>query len=123
MVNIKKTALAFLAIIFALVVANKRQESRENAATALAAHTASLSIPSQFDISALESWETEAHGTIHMIGGWYHSEGVIQTEDGHLWGMDTSGMNPYQFVLVWLDDQGTPQVEDDTIFRTWVEMY
>lgn len=76
---------------------------------------------SHFDTSILESWCGAPRGTIRMIGGVYYEQGIIEDEDGNLWGwggpIDKDG-----FYLLWLDDMGTPAVEDDEILKVWQEI-
>ena len=58
-----------------------------------------------------------------MIGGWYHAENTIETEDGHLWNLNTEDINEYEFLLVWFDTMNTPEIEDDQIVKVWTELY
>ena len=76
-----------------------------------------------FDTTFLDSWCGEPTGQIRMIGGWYHAENAIETEDGHLWGLNTEGINEYEFLLVWFDTMDTPEIEDDQIVKVWTELY
>jgi hypothetical protein len=76
-----------------------------------------------FDTTSLDSWCGEPTGQIRMIGGWYHAENAIETEDGHLWDLNTEGINEYEFLLVWFDTLNTPEIEDDKIVKVWTELY
>ena len=79
---------------------------------------------SKYDISALEAWCGEPRGTCRMIGGWYYDYNTIETEDGHLWELNTESINEWELLLIWFDDMGTPDnVEDDQIVKVWSEVY
>lgn len=74
---------------------------------------------SKFDVTILESWCGEPVGTIRMVGGWYYEPDTLEDETGNLWGFD--GIEDEAFYLVWIDDMGTPEVEDDEILKIWQE--
>lgn len=78
---------------------------------------------SRFDTTALDSWCGEPNGTIRMIGGWYYAPDTIETEDGNLWELNTEDINEYELLLIWFDDMGTPEIEDDQIIKVWSEVY
>lgn len=74
---------------------------------------------SKFDVSVLETWCGEPVGTIRMVGGWYYEPNTLEDETGNLWGFD--GIEDEAFYLVWIDDMGTPEIEDDEILKIWKE--
>lgn len=75
------------------------------------------------ETSMLKSWCGELVGDCRMIGGWFFQENAIQTQDGHIWDMNTESINPHELLLIWFDDMGTSQIEDDQIIRIWSEIY
>lgn len=72
-----------------------------------------------FDISVLETWCGEPSGTIRMVGAWFYDENTFEDETGNLWGWD--GVEEQAFYLLWIDDLGTPQIEDDQIIKVFEE--
>ena len=78
---------------------------------------------SHYDISALESWCGEPTGVCRMIGGWYYDPGTVQTEDGHLWELNTEDINENELLLIWFDTMDTPEIKDDQIVKVWSEIY
>lgn len=72
-----------------------------------------------FDTSALNTWCGEPNGTIRMIGAQALDENTLEDETGNLWGWDD--VEEQSFYLLWIDDMGTPQIEDDEIVKIWEE--
>lgn len=72
-----------------------------------------------FDTSILEGWCGGSTGTIRMVGAWYYDGDTFEDETGNLWGYDE--VEEQAFYLLWIDDMGTPAVEDDTIVKVWQE--
>lgn len=84
------------------------------------------SVPSStscFNTDYLDMWCGEPVGQIRMIGGWYNSPDTIETEDGNLWELNTEDINEWELLLVWFDDMGTPDIQDDQIIKVWSEVY
>lgn len=80
--------------------------------------------PAVFDCSALEVWDGDfSDGNIRMVGGWVYSDGVLETEDGMLWGYDTENLTYEDFLLVWIADGHTEKVTDDVVLKVWKESY
>lgn len=76
----------------------------------------------KFDTTQLETWCNGGDtGTLRMVGGWYYEDGVIEDETGNLWGWDGE-INPDAFLLLWINDNGTPEIEDDEIVKLWQEI-
>lgn len=113
----KRIAAAFAAILMLVAVGLSAcaNNSKELAATPAA------SLP-KHDTSAL-TYTADAHGTVRMIGGWYHADNEIETEDGNIWGVNTESISQWDFLLVWFDDMNTPEVEDDQIIEIWKGVY
>ena len=73
--------------------------------------------------SSLEHVLTPDQPTVRMIYGKYHSPDTIETTDGNLWALNTDDINEYESLLVWFDDMGTSEIEDDQIYKVWREIY
>ena len=83
----------------------------------------SLPQTSHYNTDYIDSWCGEPAGQIRMIGGWYHDENIIETEDGNLWELNTESIHEWELLLIWFDDMGTPEIEDDQIIKVWSEVY
>ena len=83
-------------------------------------------IPKQkFDTSIIESnWCGGAdEGTIRMLGAWWFADGVVEDEQGQLWGIEQS-VNTDDFLMLWIADNHTPNnTTDDIIIKVWREAY
>lgn len=74
---------------------------------------------SKIDTQILETWCGESTGTIRMVGAWYYDKNTFKDETGNLWGWDN--IDEQAFYLLWIDDMGTPGIEDDEILKVWQE--
>lgn len=118
-------------LIMGKVNANNSKESEESADVVVIRASWQGEMPDEqappqvphFDTTYLSYWCGESTGIIRMIGGWYHTENTIETEDGHLWNLNTEDINEYEFLLVWFDTMNTPEIEDDQIVKVWTELY
>jgi hypothetical protein len=62
-------------------------------------------------------------GTVRMVGAWWYADGVVEDEQGQLWGIDVPVSNE-DFLLLWIADNNTPNnTTDDIIIKTWREAY
>lgn len=62
-------------------------------------------------------------GTVRMVGAWHYADGVVEDEQGQLWGIDVPVSNE-DFLLLWIADNNTPNnTTDDIIIKTWREAY
>ena len=78
-----------------------------------------------FDTSILETLWCGGFddGTVRMIGAWKYADGVVQDEQGQLWGIDQQ-VSEEDFLLLWIADNNTPDnVLDDVIIKVWREAY
>ena len=79
-----------------------------------------------FDTSILETmWCGSGfeEGTIRMVGAWHYADGVVEDEQGQLWGIEQS-INTDDFLLLWIADNNTPnKTTDDIIIKVWREAY
>ena len=78
-----------------------------------------------FDTSVIEAqWCGDfTEGTIRMVGAWHYADGVVEDEQGQLWGIDVPVTNE-DFLLLWIADNNTPNnTTDDIIIKTWREAY
>lgn len=76
------------------------------------------------DTSAINNWcGGMEDGTIRMVGGTYYADGVIEDEQGQLWGIDVA-IDEQDFLLLWIADNHTPNdLADDIIIKVWREAY
>ena len=78
-----------------------------------------------FDTSVIEQeWcGGFTDGTIRMVGAWWYADGVVEDEQGQLWGIDVPVSNE-DFLLLWIADNNTPNnTTDDLIIKVWREAY
>ena len=62
-------------------------------------------------------------GTVRMIGAWWYADGVVEDEQGQLWGIEQS-IDKEDFLLLWIADNNTPdKTTDDIIIKVWREAY
>lgn len=114
-------ALLILTLVSASVRAAGLNKSKDKEGEELAA--APVESSSKYDTSALEAWCGEPKGTVRMTAGWYSALDTIETEDGELWELNTEDIPEYALLLIWFDDMGTPEIEDDQIIKVWQEIY
>ena len=80
---------------------------------------------SGFDTSIIENnWCGDfCDGTIRMVGAWWYADGVVEDEQGQLWGIEQS-INTDDFLMLWIADNHTPNnTTDDLIIKVWREAY
>ena len=78
-----------------------------------------------FDTSIIESMWCGGFedGTVRMVGAWWYADGVVEDEQGQLWGIEQS-IEQEDFLLLWIADNHTPNnVTDDVIIKVWREAY
>ena len=62
-------------------------------------------------------------GTVRMIGAWWCADGVVEDEQGQLWGIEQN-IDKEDFLLLWIADNNTPdKTTDDIIIKVWREAY
>ena len=58
-----------------------------------------------------------------MVGAWWYADGVVEDEQGQLWGIEQS-INTDDFLMLWIADNHTPNnTTDDIIIKVWREAY
>ena len=78
-----------------------------------------------FDTSIIENqWCSGFEdGTVRMVGAWWYAEGVVEDEQGQLWGIDQQ-VTQEDFLLLWIADNHTPNnTIDDVVIKVWREAY
>ena len=78
-----------------------------------------------FDTTPIEqAWcGSFADGTVRMVGAWWYADGVVEDEQGQLWGIEQS-IDKEDFLLLWIADNNTPdKTTDDIIIKLWREAY
>lgn len=78
-----------------------------------------------FDTSIIETqWcGGFSDGTVRMVGAWWYADGVVEDEQGQLWGIEQS-IEQTDFLLLWIADNNTPDnTTDDLIIKVWREAY
>ena len=79
----------------------------------------------KFDTSIIESnWCGGAdEGTIRMLGAWWYADGVVEDEQGQLWGVEQD-ITENDWLMLWIADNHTPNdTRDDIIVKVWREAY
>lgn len=62
-------------------------------------------------------------GTVRMVGAWWYADGVVEDEQGQLWGIEQN-INTDDFLMLWIADNNTPNnPTDDVIIKVWREAY
>ena len=62
-------------------------------------------------------------GTVRMVGAWWYADGVVEDEQGQLWGIEQN-IDKEDFLLLWIADNNTPdKPTDDIIIKVWREAY
>ena len=62
-------------------------------------------------------------GTVRMVSAWQYADGVVEDEQGQLWGIEQS-IDKEDFLLLWIADNNTPdKTTDDIIIKVWREAY
>jgi len=87
-------------------------------------------VTERFNTSYLEQWDKgESDNTIRMIGAWFYSfepsncTYVLEDESGNLWVVRDMSIDEDDFLLLWIDNGGTPDyIEDDLVVKTWKEV-
>lgn len=79
------------------------------------------SIATEFDTTQLDEWCSKSSGTVRLVGGWHYEPGTLEDEQGNLWGW-SGEVEENAFLLLWIDDNGTPEVEDDEVLKVWQEI-
>lgn len=80
-----------------------------------------------YDTTYLDNWcAGDEQGSIRMIGGWVNSHEdntyTLEDESGNLWVVRDIDLDEDDFLLLWIDNNGTPDyLEDDHVVKTWRE--
>ena len=62
-------------------------------------------------------------GTVRMVGAWWYADGVVEDEQGQLWGIEQD-IDKEDFLLLWIADNNTPdKTTDDIVIKVWREAY
>ena len=78
-----------------------------------------------FDTSIIEDqWCGDfSNGTVRMVGAWWYADGVVEDEQGQLWGIEQA-IDKEDFLLLWIADNNTPNnTTDDVIIKVWREAH
>ena len=78
-----------------------------------------------FDTSIIEqAWcGGFTDGMVRMVGAWWYADGVVEDEQGQLWGIEQN-IDKEDFLLLWIADNNTPdKTTDDIIIKVWREAY
>lgn len=119
--------LVMMALLTLVLYATVRQEASATR-EAINDSTKEEALEQMFDTQQLETWcKGEDLGTIRMVGAWVYSTNedgttTLEDEQGNLWGVDGT-VQDNAFLLLWLADNHTAEVEDDVIIKVWCEWY
>lgn len=75
-----------------------------------------------WDMSALDTWCGRPVGSLRVIGGIKYDKNSVLTDDGHIWSFENLDIQYDQLYLIWFDDMGTKEVDDDEIIKIWKEV-
>jgi hypothetical protein len=82
----------------------------------------------KFDTTYLNNWCGDNIGTVRMVGAWVDAidedSNIITLcdETGNLWEVSDVPITEMDYLLLWIDDNGTTDnVHDDDIVKLWVE--
>ena len=85
--------------------------------------------PQSYDLSVIENWcgSGTERGSIRFVGAEvYARKGDTLTlidEQDNLWDVEALNIDDNDFLLLWINDNDTDTVEDDTIIKVWREAY
>lgn len=79
-----------------------------------------------FDVSALSGWCGAGEcGTVRMVGAVITGEAAgcweLMDDHGEIWYIEKLNLLPDDFLLIWIDDMGTDDIQDDEIIKVWRE--
>lgn len=83
--------------------------------------------PVSFDLSVIEQWCGADGQSIRFVGGEvYERQGNVITlldEQGNLWTVENVDVDDNDFLLLWIDDNGTDDFTDDVVIKVWREVH
>ena len=109
------------------------QTTREEAAQVAAMQVAQTTVEQAmkpacevFDVSALSGWCGAGEcGTVRMVGAVIIGEAAgcweLMDDYGEIWYVEKLDLLPDDFLLIWIDDMGTDDIQDDEIIKVWRE--
>ena len=109
------------------------QTTREEAAQVAAMQVAQTTVEQAmkpacevFDVSALSGWCGAGEcGTVRMVGAVITGEAAgcweLMDDYGEIWYVEKLDLNADDFLLIWIDDMGTDDIQDDEIIKVWRE--
>lgn len=109
------------------------QIAREEAAQVAAVQVAQTTIEQAvkpacevFDVSALSGWCGAGEcGTVRMVGAVIIGEAAgcweLMDDHGEIWYIEKLDLLPDDFLLIWIDDMNTDDIQDDEIIKVWRE--
>lgn len=115
--------MALLTLVLYVTVRHEASMTRE-----AISNNQQEALEQMFDTHFLETWcKGEDLGQIRMVGAWVYSTNAdgtttLEDEQGYLWAVD-GPVQDNAFLLLWLADNNTAEVEDDVIVKVWCEWY
>lgn len=115
--------MALLTLVLYVTVRHEASVTRE-----AISNNQQEALEQMFDTQLLETWcKGEDLGQIRMVGAWVYSVNAdgtttLEDEQGYLWAVD-GPVKDNAFLLLWLADNHTAEVEDDVIVKVWCEWY
>lgn len=109
------------------------QAAREETAQVIAMQVTQTSIEQVvkpacevFDISNLSGWcGAGEYGTVRMVGAVIVRESAgcwkLMDDYGEIWYIEKLDLSPDDFLLIWIDDMNTDDIQDDEIIKVWRE--
>lgn len=110
------------------------QAAREESAQIVATQVAQTAIEQTvarpagevFDVSDLSGWcGAGEYGTVRMVGAVIVGESAgcwkLMDDYGEIWYIEKLDLLPDDFLLIWIDDMNTDDIQDDEIIKVWRE--
>lgn len=109
------------------------QAAREETAQVVATQVTQTSIEQAvkpacevFDVSDLSGWcGAGEYGTVRMVGAVIIGEAAgcweLMDDHGEIWYIEKLDLLPDDFLLIWIDDMNTDDIQDDEIIKVWRE--
>lgn len=109
------------------------QTTREETAQIVAVQVAQTAVKQAmkpacevFDVSALSGWcGAGEFGAVRMVGAVITGEAAgcweLMDDHGECWYVEKLDLLPDDFLLIWIDDMGTDDIQDDEIIKVWRE--
>ena len=127
----KKTIIILALVLSAILCACSAPTNAytETAVNTISADTIPAPARSTYDTSALLDWCGASEvNTVRMVGAVVGKSAdnyyILEDEHGELWCVEDVDIDDNDFLLLWIDDAGTPDdTNDDVVIKVWREVH